>query len=406
MISHPPQISTAQRTAGLEFEILLACAKTQLSPQHLERIAALVNEGPNWSALLKAAVQHRIVPLLNQGLDQACPDMIPEQIRQFLNRNCQINTLKNMFLENKLQDVLSWFQAEQVPVVAYKGPVLAKLAYPSLALRQFTDLDLLVRPQDFEQSRHILKRQGLTRCMDLGWEMHYVSADQQLNVDLHRSLVPEFFGFPDNFIDPTSDELSVEDWLILLAIQFGKDCCHWKVCLGQLVDIAALMTSHPEIDYGAVQKRAKSLGCSRFLGIVLILVQDLLHQEVPTELASQLVHRKKEQQLAQWVKDRMAAETEQPTVVPDDAGFWYFLVVYNHRFYLQVRERLRDKVYYCAHWGWKVVRMSLRPNHADRAILNLPQALDFLYVPIHIVRLMHKHVIKRAIATLTGQRGV
>ena len=404
VISHPPQLSTAQGKAGLEFEILLACATTQPSRQRLAQIHTLVKDGPNWSALLKAAVQHRIVPLLNQSLEQACPHLVPEQIQQFLQRNCQINTLKNLFLDNKLKEVLSWFQSEQVPVVAYKGPVLAQLAYPSLSLRQFTDLDLLVRPQDFEQSRQILKRQGLNRCMDLGWEMHYVSPDQQLNVDLHRSLVPEFFGLPENFIDPTADSLSPEEWLILLAIQFGKDCCHWKVCLGQLVDIAELLQSYPDVDYGWVQKRAKKLGCTRFLNIVLILVQDLLQYPLPSEIAAKLTHRRKEQQLAQWVKARMQEETERPTVVPDDAGFWYFLVVYNHRFYLQVRERLRDKLYYCAHWGWKVIRMSLRPNKADRALLKLPQSLDFLYVPIHIVRLIHKHVVKRAIAYLTGQR--
>ena len=44
--------------------------------------------------------------------------------------------------------------------------------------------------------------------MNLGWEMHYVSPDQQLNIDLHRSLVPQFFGLPDNFIDPTAEKLT------------------------------------------------------------------------------------------------------------------------------------------------------------------------------------------------------
>ena len=47
--------------------------------------------------------------------------------------------------------------------------------------------------------------------------------------------------------------------------------------------------------------------------------------------------------------------------------------------------------------------MSLRPNHADRALVKLPRLLDFLYIPIHIARLFYKHVVKRAIASLKRQ---
>ena len=269
------------------------------------------------------------------------------------------------------------------------------MVYGNLALRQFKDLDLLIRPQDFEAAQHILIEKGFDTLVDLGWEVHCTSAVQRLSVDLHRSIVPDFFGMPENFIDPVDEVLSPETLLLLLAIQLGKDCCHWKVRIGQLCDIAALLQTYPSLDFEAVRLRAQTLGCSRFLSIALMLTQDFLGDVVPSSMQPFLESQEKERALANWVTQKIKAETEDPSVVPDDAGFWYFFRIYNHRFYLQVRERPRDKILYCAHWVWRLIRMSFRPNQADRALVSLPSYLAFLYVPIHMVRLLLKYTPKR-----------
>lgn len=374
-----------------ELTLLRACATLVLSPERRQSIQELVQTNLDWCYVLKAAVQHRMVPMLYQGLYQTCPEAIPPDIEQYLNRHCQVNTLKNLFFDRKCQEILAWFEAAHIPAIAYKGPTLAKVAYGNLALRQFTDLDLLVRSQDFEAAQQLLAEKAYAPLIDLGWEVHCISPDKQVSVDLHRSLVPDFFGLPANFIDPSQGALSPETWLLLLAIQLGKDCCHWKVCLGQICDIAALLQTYPDLDFDQVVQRAKQLGCMRFLGIALILVQDFLHIDLPTHIQAYLSQLAIERKLAAWVSCKIEKETDSPTIVPDDAGFWYFLRIYNHRFYLQVRERPQDKLLYCAHWAWKIVRMSLRPNDADYAVISLPPYLHFLYVLIHMSRLILKY---------------
>lgn len=400
---HPPMMTLNSRTPltpdiRLELSLLIACSTPTLSADRLQQIQDLVRAQPDWGYLMKAAVQHRIVPLLYQGLHQACPQTLPHDIEAFLNRHCQVNTLKNLFLDHKRQEIMGWFEVAKIPAIAYKGPTLAKIAYGSLALRQFTDLDFLVHPQDFDTACTLLESKEFKSSMNLGWEAHFASPDQQINIDLHRSLVPDFFGMPAPVIDPSNDGLSPESLLLLLAIQFGKDCCHWKVCLSQLCDIAALLHSHPDLNFDAVQQQAKSLGSLRFLWISLILVQDFLQIDLPPTWQSQLPTTGVEQQLAQWVRQRIAEDTDNPTIVPKDAGFWYFLGVYNHRFYLRVRERFQDKVIYCSHWAWQIIRMSLKPNAADRALMSLPKGLHFLYVFIHIGRLLYKYSIQRFVS--------
>ncbi len=389
-----PQRPIPHTEMRCELALLLACSHLVYSAEQCQHIQSLVESGPDWSYVLKAAVQHKVVPLLYQGLRQACPNNIPKGVDAYLSRYCQVNTLKNLFLDQKLQEILANFKAAHIPAIAYKGPTLAKVAYGSLSLRQFTDLDLLVRPKDFRAAQDLLIQQGLTSCLQLGWEVHCTSTDQQVSVDLHRSLVPKFFGLPDNFIDPQEPDLSPETQLLLLTIQLGKDCCHWKLCLGQICDIAALLHRYPQLDFAAVRLHATQLGCLRFLGIAMILVQDLLHVDLPADIVAELATQKVSHQLAQWIRHRIITETDHPTVVPDDAGFWYFLRVYNHQFYLRARERWQDKLLYCAHWSWKIIRMSLKPNQADRDLIKLPSFLGGLYVPIHVVRLFYKYLTK------------
>ncbi len=53
-----------------------------------------------------------------------------------------------MMMTAELKAVMGWLEAGDVPAIAYKGPTLAAWAYGDIALREFCDLDILVRPSD------------------------------------------------------------------------------------------------------------------------------------------------------------------------------------------------------------------------------------------------------------------
>jgi len=59
--------------------------------------------------------------------------------------------LHNFFLTKELLELLTLFEAHCIPASPYKGPALAIMAYGNLALRQFSDLNILVhkRPDVF-----------------------------------------------------------------------------------------------------------------------------------------------------------------------------------------------------------------------------------------------------------------
>jgi hypothetical protein len=55
-----------------------------------------------------------------------------------------------------------------------------------------------------------------------------------------------------------------------------------------------------------------------------------------------------------------------------------------HFFFLQARERLRDRFLYCA-------RLAFTPTEEDHSIINLPSLFAPLYYPLHAVRVTTKY---------------
>ena len=56
------------------------------------------------------------------------------------------------------------FDEANISVISLKDPALALLGYPNFAVREFNDLDLLVRPHDIPKARDILVASGYEVC--------------------------------------------------------------------------------------------------------------------------------------------------------------------------------------------------------------------------------------------------
>src|ERR1700693_5665218 len=63
-----------------EVDLLLSCARTQITPEISERIQAAVEKGIDWLALIRLAMRHDVMPLLYRSLQQVCPHSVPENI--------------------------------------------------------------------------------------------------------------------------------------------------------------------------------------------------------------------------------------------------------------------------------------------------------------------------------------
>jgi len=71
-----------------------------------------------------------------------------------------IEILQNVFLEYELQQVLHAFNEASIPLMLFKGPVLAYTIYPKPHLRTYHDLDAFIHPDDVPRAHELLLRMG------------------------------------------------------------------------------------------------------------------------------------------------------------------------------------------------------------------------------------------------------
>jgi len=150
-----------------EHEVLVCCARSRLRPEDEQRLRALASGRIDWVYLMSAADRHGMTPLVSWHLKGACPEFVPSLLRSRLKTFFSRNQARNLFLSAELARLLAALGDAGVRAVPFKGPLLAELAYGSVALREFQDLDVLVHQQDWTRAEKIMLSNGYTRDLRL-----------------------------------------------------------------------------------------------------------------------------------------------------------------------------------------------------------------------------------------------
>ena len=395
-----PDLSPAAAGAArpAEVELLLGCARTALDPAQAGRVRALHQGDLDWAYLTALAWRQGVGPLLYWNLNELCPEALPpavlaEQRQQFL-----ANARKNLFWTAELLKLLDLLQGHGIGAMPYKGPALIARLYGNLALRQISDLDILVRRPDVGRARELLLSQGYRQVsalddgqdvtdLDTGYDYEFVRADGRVFLELHWAFAPQKFFFPLRLetvwqrAAPVAvagtqlPGLCPEDMLLVLCVHLAAHCWRGTEGLKWVCDVAELLRVYPELDWDRLLAEANRVGSRRMLFLGLWLAHDLLGTPLPAAIRTYLQADGAAQALSHQVRRRLFAENDEPISSGE-----------RNAFYLQMRERAREKVQYVAHWG----RHKARPNAHDRALLPLPDFLSFLYYALRSLRLAGK----------------
>jgi hypothetical protein len=329
--------------------VLLWGVQTFFTPTQTQQPPAVLLQPLDWVRLLQLACRHGVLPCLYRSLHTLSPNIVPQDGLTALRHHFQANAQRNLFLTGTLLKLLRLLEAHGIAALPYKGPVLAALAYGNVALRQFGDLDLLVRPQDADRAKALLWAQGY-RWLDGHPPTHFprllkvyelVSPDGHVLVELHWALTSATFFFP---LDPASlwtrletvslletpvRSLAPEDLLLILCVHGAKH--HWSR-LGWICDVAAVLQAAPQLDWARCLAQARQLGGTRMLALGLRLAHDLLGARLPTEVGRWIQAEAVVSWLAVQVWARLFAAASPPHAWDHPA------------FYLRLRERVRDRL--------------------------------------------------------------
>lgn len=175
-----------------------------------------------WMAALDLAEQENILPWAAACLSAAGPwnSQLAERLHE-IRRSTQISAF---LWSSTLKSTLAEFHRRGIDVIALKGPWLAQRLYGDASLRNYTDLDILVRQADIARSEDLLNKLGFvpTRRRDdyeRPWRRSSVTIELHHDVenplafdfriaDVWRRAQPaEFHGVPAWLLAPDDERL-------------------------------------------------------------------------------------------------------------------------------------------------------------------------------------------------------
>jgi hypothetical protein len=378
---------------GSEIELLLCCARTCLDADRAERIRTFTREDLNWAFLFRTALRHKVMPLVYQSLNATCPETVPPATHDQFRSHLHTIALRNLFLTKELINLLKLLEANDIRAIPYKGPVLAASIYGNLALRHFSDLDILVCESDYCRTQDLLISQKYHLIKEFDCESTFLDISGRVYLDLHRALTPRQFPLSLDFnslwkrLKPISIggttvlNLSPEDMLIILSVNIAKDGVGGKYNLAKICDIAELLRVAESMDWVGVMEKAGRLGCRRIVFVGLQLATQLLGTVLPKEVLRSMEADPAVCSLATHIRER---EFDETCKIPYNFFNWA-------RLHSMFRERVRDKVF---PYYERYIVSKITPVELDYAFVSLPASFSFLYYVVRPIRLAYKYGLR------------
>jgi hypothetical protein len=366
--------------------LLCACA----SPAYAAQTAEFFDRGGSvsWPRFVALATNHHLLPLVHRAL-KAVPERVPAQWLARLRESQTAIAAHNLRACATLRRLQKRLEADGNRLVPVKGPALALLAFGDVALRQFEDLDLIVRRAELLRVVAILEQEGF-RLRELA-----AGVDRARYLETLQNWSLEKPGFPPLDLKPvlishalcgpaSADFMAAACRQIpnaafpglsapgpaemLLAVCLDGANEMW-IKLSAVADVGALIAKHADVDWARYLAEAKRLGHRRSLLVGAALAEDLLGAVLPAAFREGLRNDPAARRLAEQVAARLRSAAPRQN-----------LAFRQSVFALRTRERFRDR--------WRFLRRLLFvPGAYEFTRWPWPRALQPLYSLVRPLRL-------------------
>jgi Uncharacterised nucleotidyltransferase len=369
---------------SVEWLALLECAIPDRDANRLNDLS----RGPlDWSRLLMLAEEQGILPLLTKRLGQLPESVVPASILQELRDAARAQTLFTLSLTAELFRILDRFADLGITALLTKGPVLSARCYGDPGLRQYTDLDLVLRGDDIERATEVMMALGYQPKVPLHaiqakktpGEYVFVQNGTRLLVELHTERTFRYHPKPlsveklfarqarVHFDGHDVPALSIEDELVLICIHGAK---HFWERLMWIADVAALV-SRQSIDWERTLAAAREVQAERMLRVGLSLANNILRAALLARVSDDCRADKAAERMAAQIERRLPLVDAEPLGLRKRAAFR-----------VRMRGGFLPGVAY-------LLRLSLSPTEEDWAVQaedERPRLLDAISRPFRLAR--------------------
>jgi hypothetical protein len=329
-------LSPIQNTAfSAEWQVLAACASLNSRP---ERLSDAIRGPLDWPALLMQAEQHGVFPLLAASLREVITDDPPLEIQTQLRSWQRAQAVFTLTLTAELFQVLERLLAFDIEARVTKGPALSVRCYGNAGMRQYGDLDLIVRDKDIERTTRTMLELGFEPKIPLSaiqvskipGEYVFTRNDKKIHIEFHTERTFRYYPQRPNIeqlfqrrayvmIDGREvPALSIEDELVLICIHGAK---HFWERLLWIADVAALVSGKNAVDWERAWAAAHEVGAERLLRLGLRLAIDVAGAALPEQVAAQVRSDSTTARLTAQIAKRLVAEDTPKMGIVERAAF-------------------------------------------------------------------------------------
>jgi Uncharacterised nucleotidyltransferase len=383
----PPTQLAHNTRQSVEWLALLECASPRRDAGHF---VVLSGDPIDWQNLLQLAESHGLVPAVAGRLKCLDPSLVPPHVRAKVRESQRAFGILSLQLTAELFRVLDRFSEISIETLLTKGPALSIRCYGDPGMRQYGDLDLVIREKDIRRAAQAMLNLGYEPRVPLAaidakkipGEYAFRKPGTHLLIEFHTERTFRYHPRPlrierlfERRASVTIDGrdvpvLSLEDELVLICVHGAK---HFWERLMWIADVAALISSGRPPDWDCATAAAREVGAQRMLRLGLCLASDVLGAELPTQVEASVRSDRAVSRLAAQIESRLAFREPRSIGILQRAAF---------------RIRMRGGLLAGAAY---LLRLSLSPTEEDWTPGkegNRPVFLDAISRPL---RLAKKH---------------
>jgi len=374
--------------------MLRLCAGLGSAENRAARACQLIESGIDWNLLILIATQTGMMPLLYTFVTAHCGSLVPHPVIEDLRVRYAMNALRNLALARELVRVCALFEENDIGVLALKGPILALHAYGDIAMRQFSDIDLLVRRPDVARAAALLAAENYQPRLDApqallsdffqSSEDIFSGRDGVAYVDLHWRLTPRYFPFAPSLDSVWRRAVSVDleghhvralgaaDQLLFICVHASKHAWSSFDSVAEVAHLLKRQETSGEIQWPELLDQARADGSRRMLIVAIALARDILDAAVPPAIAAELAADRTSSALAVRLGNRLLGSAK-----AQSGGGWMVP--------LRTIDGRGRRIAYAAD-------RALAPTVDDWEFIRLPRTLFPLYYLIRPLRLAFRCV--------------
>lgn len=249
----------------------------------------------DWEKVLKISNRHQIIPLIYYGIVNSGLEFNLKS--QFFNFTVQATMIEeNQLFE--LEKLKRDFINSNIDFLVLKGPVI-KSKYPHSEMRTMSDIDILIKPDQYEKIVSVMENNGYSFALESDHEFVW-RKKPFVSIELHKHLIPSYnrdfysyFGDGWQLAKPLEKGnaehiFSQEDVFLYAFTHFTKHYRDGGIGLRHLTDIYVLFNNDMDTEY--IEKALKKLELFDFYNNIIKTLKVCFEDEKPDEVTERIMN--------------------------------------------------------------------------------------------------------------------